>query len=176
MTELSSSEFVILVNEQDEETGQMEKMQAHREGLLHRAFSVLIYNHKNELLLQRRAAGKYHSPGLWTNTCCSHPRPGEKITDAARRRLMEEMGLGTPLKIIGSFIYKYQFDNGLTEHEYDYVLTGTSDMDPVLNTDEADDFRWISVEELIHAVDANPELYTYWLQKLIAEGFIRVAQ
>lgn len=172
----ASSEFVILVNEQDAETGVMEKMQAHREGLLHRAFSVLIYNHKHELLLQRRAAGKYHSPGLWTNTCCSHPRPGEEIREAARRRLMEEMGIGTPLKVTGSFIYRHTFDNGLTEYEYDHVLEGISDTDPVMNPEEADDFRWISVEDLIDAVDTNPELYTYWLQQLIAKGFIKVAQ
>src|ERR1700740_2951379 len=120
-------EYVILVNEQDEETGSMEKMQAHVEARLHRAFSVFVFNSLDKLLLQRRAKGKYHSPGLWTNTCCSHPRPGEKTIDAAKRRLMEEMGFECELHPAFSFIYKAELDNNLTEHEFDHVYFGLHD-------------------------------------------------
>ena len=118
-------EEVILVNEQDEQTGTIEKMEAHRKALLHRAFSVFIFNGKGEMLLQQRAMGKYHSPGLWTNACCSHPRPGEEVETAAFRRLKEEMGIETSLKKIFDFIYRTEFDNGLTEYEFDHVYIGT---------------------------------------------------
>ena len=115
---------MILVNERDEQTGTIEKMEAHRKALLHRAFSIFIFNTKGEMLLQQRAMGKYHSPGLWTNTCCSHPRPGEDVEAAAGRRLKEEMGIDTPLHKIFDFIYRTEFDNGLTEFEFDHVYTG----------------------------------------------------
>src|SRR5277367_2014029 len=117
-------EEVILVNEKDEATGVMEKLQAHRNGSLHRAFSIFIFNNKNEMLLQQRAGNKYHSAGLWTNACCSHPKPGEQIDVAAQRRLKEEMGFETPLDKIFSFIYNASFDNGLSEHEFDHAFAG----------------------------------------------------
>src|SRR4249919_2599143 len=120
-TNLNIDQEVILVNEQNEAIGTMEKMEAHRKALLHRAFSVFIFNSKGEMLLQQRALNKYHSGGLWTNACCSHPRPGELIEDAATRRLKEELGFETPLKKIFQFTYQASFDNGLTEHEFDHV-------------------------------------------------------
>src|ERR1043165_7585171 len=117
-------EKVILVNERDEETGEMEKMEAHRKGILHRAFSVFIFNNKNEMLLQQRALHKYHSGGLWTNTCCSHPRPGEETLSAAKRRLVEELNVDATIQWSFDFIYEANFDNGLYEHEYDHVFIG----------------------------------------------------
>lgn len=159
---------VILVDENDREIGSMEKMEAHRSGVLHRAFSVLLYNNKGELLLQRRAAHKYHSGGLWTNTCCSHPRPGETIIAAAKRRLKEELNIeAEELIIINSILYKVEFENGLTEHEYDHILIGKWDRDPVLNREEADDFRWISSAGLVEEVSKEPEKFTYWFRYLI---------
>jgi isopentenyl-diphosphate Delta-isomerase len=159
-------EEVILVNERDEQTGLMEKMEAHRKGVLHRAFSVLVFNTKGELLLQRRALHKYHSPGLWTNTCCSHPRNGESIIDAAKRRLHEEMGMSCELKIKGSFIYKTELEGGLTEHEYDYVLTGISNDLPVINQEEVSEFKYMKPEELKIAMDEHPENYTFWIREM----------
>jgi isopentenyl-diphosphate delta-isomerase len=133
-------EKIILVNEQDEVTGSMEKMEAHRKGLLHRAFSIFIFNGKGEMLLQQRAFSKYHSAGLWTNACCSHPAPGEDIKDAVSRRLQEEMGFKTPLKKIFDFIYKAEFDNGLTEFEFDHVFAGEYEGPVKINTEEVNDF------------------------------------
>ena len=123
-------EEVILVNEADEQIGVMEKMEAHEKGLLHRAFSVFIFNDKGEMLLQQRALNKYHSGGLWTNACCSHPRPGEDTLQAAKRRLMEEMGIETSLTLKNSFTYKTAFENGLTEHEFDHIFIGTFNQEP----------------------------------------------
>src|SRR5258708_11693049 len=120
----------------------MEKMEAHQKALLHRAFSVFIFNSKGEFLLQRRALTKYHSAGLWTNACCSHPRPGEETLQAAKRRLKEEIGIETDLTFKTKFTYKTEFDNGLTEHEVDHVFTGYYNEDPKLNHNEADDFKW----------------------------------
>jgi isopentenyl-diphosphate delta-isomerase len=161
--------MVILVDEQDKAIGEMEKMQAHRLGLLHRAFSVFILNSKGEILLQQRALSKYHSGGLWTNTCCSHPFPGEEVKDAAIRRLKEEMGLDhMSLTHSGSFIYKAELDQGLTEHEFDHVFYGYCDTDPVLNRDEVEAFRWISPDELRKELKENPEQFTVWF-RIIAE-------
>ena len=139
---------VQLVDNQDNPIGVMEKLLAHEKGELHRALSVIILNSKKELLLQRRALGKYHSPGLWTNTCCSHPYPGEDALEAAKRRLQEEMGMSADLKFLFKFLYKCDFDNGLIEHELDHVFIGTTDETPHLNTDEAMAFSWVSIEEL----------------------------
>jgi isopentenyl-diphosphate delta-isomerase len=155
-------EEVILVNEQDEETGTIEKMEAHRKALLHRAFSIFIFNDKAEMLLQQRALGKYHSPGLWTNTCCSHPRPGEAVAAAAARRLQEEMGIETPLKKIFDFIYRTEFDNGLTEFEFDHVYTGsyTGQLSP--DRQEVNDYCFRSMEDISQDLLQWPEKYTSW--------------
>jgi isopentenyl-diphosphate delta-isomerase len=156
-------EEVILVNEQDEQTGTIEKMEAHRKALLHRAFSVFIFNGKGEMLLQQRAFSKYHSPGLWTNTCCSHPRPGEAVETAARRRLKEEMGFETALKKIFDFIYRADFDNGLTEFEFDHVYAGIysgANLNPVKQ--EVVDYCFRSVEDIQNDLGSCPEKYSSW--------------
>lgn len=165
-------EEVILVNENDEEIGLMEKMEAHRKGVLHRAFSILVFNSDGELLLQKRASSKYHSAELWTNTCCSHPRKGETIERAAARRLMEEMGMKCKLEVKGSFIYKAELEHGLIEHEYDYVLMGTSDDIPVINKSEADDYKYMSVTKLKEDLQKNPSSYTFWIAEIIRRNFI----
>lgn len=157
-------EEVIIVDEKDRETGTMEKIEAHRKGVLHRAFSVFIMNSSGRLLLQKRALGKYHSPGLWTNTCCSHPRPGEHVYDAAVRRLQEEMGLTSDLTEAFSFIYRADFDNGLTEHEYDHVLVGISDIKPVPDSDEVDSYEYVDLDYLTADLEANPSSYTVWFR------------
>ncbi len=164
-------EYVILVDEQDHEVGFMEKLQAHKEGKLHRAFSVFIFNDKKELLLQQRALSKYHSAGLWTNTCCSHPRPNETVKDAANRRLFEEMGMTCDLKVETSFIYKTSFENGLTEHELDYVLIGHTNRDPAVNTEEVENYKWISIEEVKQHVASQPAHYTSWFKIALEKLF-----
>ena len=163
-------EQVILVNEKDEPIGLMGKMEAHEKGLLHRAFSVFVFNSKQEVLLQQRAACKYHSPNLWTNTCCSHPRAGETNQQAGERRLQEEMGLQVPLQEVFSFIYKAPFDNGLTEHEYDHVLIGYSDAQPQINLEEVASWKWLSLEAIKEDILQAPERYTAWF-KIIFEEF-----
>ncbi len=157
-------EQVILVNKNDEQIGTMPKLEAHEKGVLHRAFSVFIFNDKNELLLQQRASCKYHSPLLWTNTCCSHQRVGETNIEAGRRRLYEEMGFVTELKDVLSFIYKAPFDNGLTEHEFDHVLVGTYLENPILNTDEVNDYKWMTLEAIKQDMELQPEIYTVWFK------------
>ncbi|MDT0554370.1 isopentenyl-diphosphate Delta-isomerase [Patiriisocius hiemis] len=167
-----NKELVILVNEQDEQIGLMEKIEAHEKALLHRAFSVFIFNNKNELMLQQRALHKYHSPGLWTNTCCSHQREGETNLQAGKRRLQEEMGFKTDLKETTSFIYKAPFDNGLTEHEYDHILVGAYEDEPVINTDEVADWKWMPLEDVKKDIKNQPELYTEWF-KIIFDKFYK---
>lgn len=164
-------EEVILVNEDDIEVGVMEKMEAHRKGLLHRAFSVFVFNSKGELLLQQRAFSKYHSPGLWTNTCCSHPRKGESVEESAHRRLREEMGIQCELSILGHFLYKAELDKGLTEHEYDYILKGVSDELPEINPGEVQDYKYISIDNLKDEVIFNPGNYTFWLKEVLQRNF-----
>ncbi|EGD33240.1 MULTISPECIES: isopentenyl-diphosphate Delta-isomerase [unclassified Capnocytophaga] len=163
-------EYVILVDDADRPIGLMEKMEAHEKGLLHRAFSVFVFNSKKEILLQQRAFSKYHSPGLWTNTCCSHPREGETNIQAGERRLWEEMGLRIPLKELFSFIYKADFDNGLTEHEYDYVLVGCSDDIPVVNPKEVASWKWLPLEAIKEGIAQSPQQYTAWF-KIIFDKF-----
>ena len=163
-------EQVILVNDQDEQIGLMPKMEAHKKGVLHRAFSVFIFNSKNELMLQQRAAHKYHSPLLWTNTCCSHQRDGETNIEAGTRRLSEEMGFTTALKEVTTFIYKAPFDNGLTEHEFDHVMTGFYEMDPVINKEEVEAWKWMPVEAIKSDIESNSEIYTAWF-KIIFKNF-----
>jgi len=163
-------EQVILVNEKDEQIGLMAKMEAHEKALLHRAFSVFVFNDKNELMLQQRAAHKYHSPLLWTNTCCSHQREGESNIEAGKRRLMEEMGFVTDLKETISFIYKAPFDNGLTEHEFDHIMLGHFNENPNINPDEVEAWKWMDLEAVKVDIEAQPELYTAWF-KIIFEKF-----
>lgn len=165
-----NEEKVILVNENDEQIGLMPKMEAHEKAVLHRAFSVFIFNSKNELMLQQRAAHKYHSPLLWTNTCCSHQRDGETNIEAGTRRLQEEMGFTTSLKETTSFIYKAPFDNGLTEHELDHIMIGYYEQAPVINPDEVEDWKWMPLEDVRTDIAAQPELYTAWF-KIIFEKF-----
>ena len=159
-----SKENVILVDENDNQVGLMPKLEAHERGLLHRAFSIFIFNSKYELLLQKRASSKYHSGGLWTNTCCSHPREGEDTSDAANRRLIEEMGIETSLRKVHDFIYKAELDNNLTEHEFDHVFYGVYNEDPVINKDEADDFKWIDMGLLNEDIKINGDNYTVWFK------------
>ena len=155
---------VILVDINDSETGTMEKMEAHQKGLLHRAFSVFIFNSKGELLLQKRAKDKYHSGGLWTNACCSHPFPGENTLSAAKRRLMEEMGMNCDLEHAFSFIYKVNLDKGMTEHELDHVFIGVSDESPKLNVHEVEDFKYVTLEQAEQLIKNNPESLTEWFK------------
>jgi len=169
-------EEVILVNENDEEIGFMEKMEAHEKGLLHRAFSVFLFNQQNELLLQQRAFSKYHSAGLWTNTCCSHPRKNESILAAANRRLMEEMGIVADLKIVNKFIYKAPFENGLTEHELDYVLIGTYNGPVQYNKEEVASYQWIALDKVASDCKSTPELYTVWFRHILAHHLQEISQ
>lgn len=155
-------EQVILVDEHDVVTGTMEKMEAHEKALLHRAFSVFIFNAQGDLLLQQRAKEKYHSGGLWTNSCCSHPRPGEETQAAATRRLREEMGFETPLEKIFDFVYKADFDNGLTEHEFDHVYVGYYDGEINPDTKEVSDYVYLSMQQVEDALQTEPAEYTAW--------------
>lgn len=157
-------EQVILVDLNDFPKGQMDKMEAHQKGLLHRAFSVFIFNSKNELLLQQRAINKYHSGGLWTNTCCSHPRIGEDNLSAAKRRLFEEMGMTSELTYQFNFTYKVTFEDGLTEHELDHVFFGFSDERPNINHTEVEDYRYLNLSLLKSDIEMNPSEYTPWLK------------
>ena len=159
-----SVEKVILVDKNDKQVGLMPKLEAHKKGVLHRAFSIFIFNSKYELLLQKRSSSKYHSGGLWTNTCCSHPREGEDILDAANRRLDEEMGIKTSLRKVYDFIYKAELDNQLTEHEFDHVFYGVFDNDPILNIDEAEDFKWVDMETLNNDIIKDEDNYTVWFK------------
>ena len=155
-------EKVILVNSNDEPIGLMPKMEAHEKALLHRAFSVFVVNNKNELMLQQRAHSKYHSPGLWTNTCCSHQRDGEENIEAGLRRLQEEMGFETPLEYLFNFIYKAPFDNGLTEHELDHVMLGRYEGEPKINPEEVASWKWMDIDEVHKDLNENPASYTVW--------------
>ena len=170
-----TEEQVILVDENDVQIGLMPKMEAHEKALLHRAFSVFVFNDKNELMLQQRALDKYHSPGLWTNTCCSHQREGESNLEAGKRRLFEEMGFVTELKETTSFIYKAPFDNGLTEHELDHILIGTYNETPKPNEDEVGNWKWMPLEAVKEDVKHQPELYTAWF-KIIFNKFYNYLQ
>lgn len=163
-------EDVILVNESDTEIGSMEKMEAHEKGILHRAFSVFIFNDNGELLLQRRAYSKYHSGGLWTNTCCSHPRIGETLKEAANRRLKEEMGFAVETEPIHSFIYRAELDNNLVEYELDHVLIGRYNEDPILNLEEADDWKYQSLDSIQLDIKTNPNNYTAWFKIIFEEA------
>ena len=170
-----TEEQVILVNEKDEQIGTMSKLEAHEKGVLHRAFSVFVLNDSGEMMMQQRAACKYHSPLLWTNTCCSHQRVGESNIEAGKRRLFEEMGFVTELKDVVSFIYKANFDNGLTEHEFDHVLVGTYNENPNINIDEVNNFEWMTLEQVKVDIELNPDIYTEWF-KIIFDKFYKHLQ
>ncbi|HRG53575.1 MAG TPA: isopentenyl-diphosphate Delta-isomerase [Bacteroidia bacterium] len=158
------SEQVILVDNNDNEIGTMAKLEAHQKGILHRAFSVFIFNSKGEMLLQQRALNKYHSGGLWSNACCSHPFPGENIIDAAKRRLMEEMGIKADLQHIYSFIYNVQLDNELSEHEFDHVLIGICNEIPFVNQDEILNWKYVTIPKLLEDIQIKPTTYTSWFR------------
>lgn len=166
--------MLVLINENDLPTGQMAKMEAHEKGLLHRAFSVFIFNSQGLLLLQQRALDKYHTPGLWTNTCCSHPFPGEEVKTAATRRLGEELGITADLTFLFKMTYKYVFDNGLTEHEVDSVFVGYTDALPNLNKEEVNDYKYISLEELKMNMELHPEQYTPWFRIIMGEYYTNI--
>lgn len=158
-----SQEWVVLVDGADRQVGTAEKLHAHREGMLHRAFSVFVLNSRREVLLQRRADGKYHTGGLWSNTCCGHPRPGEPLEEAARRRLEEEMGFRCELQRVGEFVYRAPLADGLEEHEYDHVFIGWYDGDPEPDPAEVSEWRWASAATLHRRLSAAPQAYTPWL-------------
>lgn len=163
-------ECVVLVDENNNVTGTMEKLEAHQMGRLHRAFSVMLYNDQGDMLLQKRAQSKYHTPGLWTNACCSHPRTQESILDAASRRLWEELGLQIPptaLKLGDAFVYCATFENGLTEHEYDTMVFGGYNGSVPFNTNEVDEVKWISPEALRVWVTREPEVFTPWFREIL---------
>ena len=163
-------EKVILVNEQDQAIGLMNKLEAHEKAVLHRAFSVFVLNSNNEIMLQQRAYQKYHSPLLWTNTCCSHQRDGETNIQAGTRRLFEEMGFITELKELFHFIYKAPFDNGLTEHELDHVMIGYFNENQEINLEEVESWKWMSIEDVKNDMQIHPEIYTVWF-KIIFDEF-----
>ncbi len=170
-----NEEYVILVNEKDEPLGYMEKIEAHQKAVLHRAFSIFIFNDRNELLLQQRAADKYHSPLLWTNTCCSHQRKGETNQEAGKRRLEEEMGFTCPLQEVFSFIYEAPFDNGLTEHELDHVMIGTYNEPPIINTTEVAAYQWMTLEDVKSNINLHPEIYTEWFKIIFNEFYNHIS-
>ena len=163
---------VILVDVNDNQIGLMPKLEAHEKGVLHRAFSVFIFNNNGELMLQKRALTKYHSPGLWTNTCCSHQREGESNIYSAKRRLSEEMGFVTELQEKTSFIYKAKFDNGLIEHELDHIIVGNYNLSPIINSFEVDSWKWMSMENIKNNIKDQPYNYTAWF-KIIFEKYYK---
>jgi isopentenyl-diphosphate delta-isomerase len=162
-------EEVVLVDESDQEIGLMEKIQAHKEGRLHRAFSVLVFNDKGEMLIHKRDSNKYHCGGLWTNACCSHPRKNEIPEEAAKRRLQEEMGFTIPVQFVDSFVYKASFENGLTEYEFDHLFVGRYSKAPQPNKSEVEDWKYISIEELKIDIKSNPHKYTAWFITIVNE-------
>ena len=165
------NDYVILVDENNNQIGLEEKILAHKKNLLHRAFSIFIFNDSFEILLQKRAPNKYHSGNLWTNTCCSHPLENLSLVESAKKRLVEEMGINANLNEVFSFIYQAEFDNGLSEYEYDHVLFGISNNKPILNPDEAIDYKWIKISDLKAQIEKNPGNFTVWLQIMINNYF-----
>jgi isopentenyl-diphosphate delta-isomerase len=166
---MATDEQLILVDERDRELGIGEKLQTHLAGALHRAFSVFIFDRRGRLLLQKRAAGKYHSAGLWSNTACGHPRPGEVTAEAARRRLREEMGFECELREAFEFLYRAEVAGALVEHEYDHVFVGTHEAEPAPDPSEVEDWRWVEMGDLRRGLSEEPQLYSYWL-KVAVEG------
>jgi len=169
-------EQVLLVDHDDRVIGTMEKMEAHQKGLLHRAFSVLLFNDEGKILLQKRAAHKYHSAGLWTNTCCSHPQPNEKIEEAASRRLREEMGIHAQPTFAYKFIYKTSLDHELIEHEYDHVFLGSFNDVPSINQNEVADWKYADIEWIKRYIIEHPDRYTYWFKMIVNDPMLPVYQ
>jgi len=170
-------EMLVLVDDRDREIGTAEKLDAHRQGRLHRAFSVFVFDAAGALLLQRRADGKYHSGGLWTNTCCGHPRPGEAVEDAAHRRLGEEMGFDCALRNVGSIVYELAVTEGLTEHEFDHLFIGRADAAPRPDPQEVQEWAWMPLVSLRESMQRAPQAYTVWLHAIVAQaGFARLTQ
>jgi isopentenyl-diphosphate delta-isomerase len=169
MPEMTPKEetMLIAVDEHDQQTGTVEKMAAHRQGVLHRAFSVFVFDPNGRLLMQRRARGKYHSGGLWTNTCCSHPRIGESLLDAAHRRLREEMGFDCPLERVGGFVYRAALGGDLVEHEYDHVLTGRFQGTPTPDPNEVEEWKWESLPVIRSRLAENPNAFTAWFEQAL---------
>ena len=165
---MTKNEYVILVNENGQQTGYEEKLKAHKEALLHRAFSIVIYNSKGQMLIHKRASAKYHSADLWTNACCSHPRPSETFEAATQRRMLEELGFTISLTEIGDFVYKHHDkQSGLTEYEHDTVFEGFYDGEININPKEMSEFKWIGLAELKEKVQTDPEHFTFWFKKII---------
>lgn len=160
-------EHVILVDTDNNERGTMEKLEAHRKGVLHRAFSILLFNSSGKILLQKRSQNKYHSAGLWTNTCCSHPLPGESLEVATRRRLREEMGIDMQPEYSHTFIYRAELDRGLIEHELDHVFTGTYDDAPQVNKEEVEDWKYVDLRWLREDILKHPASYTAWFKLIV---------
>lgn len=167
-------EHVILVDTKDREIGTMEKMEAHKKGRLHRAFSILLFDDNGRMLIQKRAGNKYHSSGLWTNTCCSHPLPGESLEQATRRRLMEEMGIDLQPVFSHAFIYRAELDRDLIEHEFDHVFVGTFSGSPQVNEKEVDDWKYVDVQWLRGDMDAHPERYTEWFKLIVRQPLVKM--
>ena len=170
------NEKVILVDQSDNKIGLMDKMEAHEKGVLHRAFSVFIFNKSNELMLQKRAHSKYHSPGLWTNTCCSHQRDDESNIEAGKRRLFEEMGFTTDLTETTSFIYRAAFDNDLIEHELDHILIGSYENSPNINKTEVDSWKWMQLEDIKEDIEISPNNYTVWFKIIFQKYYEYINQ
>jgi len=168
-------EQVILVDENDNQIGLMPKMEAHEKAQLHRAFSVFVFNDDKELMLQQRAASKYHSPLLWTNTCCSHQRDGETSLEAGKRRLQEEMGFVCELEEVFSFLYKAEFDNGLTEHELDHVMIGSYNDNPEINREEVEAYKWMKLIDVKTDIEERPENYTAWFKIIFEKSYEKIA-
>lgn len=172
--ELTGTKNVVLVDENDNVLGTMEKLQAHQEGRLHRAFSVIIFNDKDEMLIHKRASDKYHCGGMWTNACCSHPRLNESSKDAALRRMQEEMGFTTSIDYIGQFIYKTEFENGLIEHELDHLFMGRFNGEAFPNPEEVEEYKYIGVEELKLDIENFPNEYTVWFKKIVKDYLLEL--
>lgn len=165
---------VVLVDENNQVIGVAEKLEAHKKGLLHRGFSICVFNNAGELLIQRRNPAKYHSGNLWSNTVCSHPNPGESLTDAVHRRLFEEMGFDCAFKEIGCFQYEVKFENGLIENEWDYIFVGQYDGEVKPNPSEVSEYHWIEMDKLKEDIAKYPDKYTYWFKKILKENLLRV--
>ncbi len=171
------SKNVILVDENNCAIGEMEKLEAHVNGKLHRAFSIFIFNAKGELLLQQRDDKKYHSGGLWTNTVCSHPEPNKDLYECVQNRMQEEMGFMVPVQEIFTFLYKSGYENGLTEHEFDHVFIGKYNENPDPNPEEVMNFKWISLLEIKKDININPEKYTSWFKILMKNStFLEIVE